>query len=523
MAAIIPGVPDPAQLAQSLSLIQSGTALQAMAAPLAGAGAIANTPPTPAPKPTPPTKPLPGKKPQADKLSANSPGTPPKGAVRGQIPGMNHKSPSPIQKQHRDSRGQPDYVPIKITFLSGDFKGQQVDLGLGAEEVSHSDPRGWKSQEGTSLRPGLNFESIGNREISFGVTFFDLNNDISHLVENLKHLGEITGADTAPPRLLLVQGDLRAVEVVCTNFQDKYSEPLPGSLKGFRKATVDLSFKLIGGNNNANAKGSPLTSTPLADWAARTTLQERQKGATKGLIENTIAPCLKEKAVELQQLVDNNKQGDVEAIAQLSPEVFVQSAIAGVFSSDLLKSERLQVKLRDSLALSIAANQPGVSRSEGLRTFANALATGSSEGLSPTLQDAHKVALFDFLKVYAAIANQELDEFSNIFNGSENSSAQKRLFDLGSCGLDLRRNGGKLLAAGSGNDAQNLKAINQFFASKPDSQAIQQRFGVDEAAARSLKNGQPYQSKNQFTKHNSQGKPESIGYALWATFEKNSG
>lgn len=210
------------------------------------------------PAPAPPTAPKPAIVPPQQSKEKK-----PAATGKPAIPAPAH-GVSPIQRQHKDDRGQPDYKPIRIIILNGDFKNRELDLGLNVSEVSHSEDRSWESQESDRVRPGLNFKNISPREISFDVTFFDLNHDISHLVENLKHCAQITANEAAPPRLLFVQGDLRAVECVCTSFNDKYSDPLPGR-KGYRKGVVSIELRLIGGRDNPNALGAPLTATPLQD------------------------------------------------------------------------------------------------------------------------------------------------------------------------------------------------------------------------------------------------------------------
>jgi hypothetical protein len=467
----------------------------------------------PSPKPAPtiaPTKP-------AATLPAK-PKTP--AATKPPLP-TTGRGTSPIAKQHRDIRSQPNYNPCKLIILNGTFANKAIDLGIDIPEISHSEAPSWESQESDKVRPGLNFKNLGNRSISFDCTFFDLNNDVSHLAENLKHIAQITGNEAAPPRLLYVQGALRAVECVCTAFTDKYSDPLPGN-KGYRKAVCSIELKLNGGRDNANALGAPLSPTPLQDQINRESAQDRQKREKAGIIDTLMAPCLKEKSAELRQLVDSNKQGNIDAIARLSPETFVQSAIAGVFSPELLKSDRLQSKLKQDLALAIAQNEPGVMNHPISRNFAVALASNDVGYAPQNMRDRFPKKYSDYQKILEAISEQTLDAAAAVF-GNDNRSAAETLYGVGSCGLDLRRNGGKNLGATSGDDAKNLKSINEFFASKPNTARIAERFGVDHSAAESLKNGQPYQSKNEFIQHASLGKTESVGYGLWSLFEKNSG
>lgn len=435
------------------------------------------------------------------------------------LPKPNLKGPSPLQKQHRDMRGQPDYTPVTITFLTGVYKGQTIDLGLSINEISHSESAEWESQAGDSIRPGLNFKNLSNREISFTLTYFDLNLDSSHLVENLKHLKEVAGEEKAPPRLLLVQGDMRAVECVCTDIQDKYSDPLPGR-KGMRKCEVSITFKLNGGLNNANALGGPLTSTPLQDYRATLTEKERQKLGRQRVASLLLAQCLgPEGSDQLERLINDNAQSDIQRIAQLDPNVFVQSAIAGVFTTEILASERLKAKLKQDLALVVAQNEPGISNTPEVRRFAEAMASGNPTGLTQRAQDQYGNVKPDYDKILKAVEAQKLDESAEIFDRNQNRTAAGRLYDSGTCGLDMRRLGAAKLSPTTQEDSKVLKEINTFFSGKPTDEQIKERFGLQtESQIRAVKNGQPYQTKDQFIAKSSNSSSGLTGYKLWSNF-----
>ena len=393
-----------------------------------------------------------------------------------------------------------------------------MDLGLQPNEVGHDEAYNWNPQDSDGIRPGLNFKNIGNREISLGVTYFDLNHDIAHLVENLKHISEITDGEKTPPRLLYLQGDLRGVECVCTRFSDKYSDPLPGS-KGYRKCDVSITLLLNGGLNNANSLGSPLTSTPLNDRAAKQTEQDRQKQGVLSRVELLLASCLgADGSTQLQNLIEKNQQNDVQAIAKLDPNVFVQSAIAGIFPPELLQSERLKSKLNQDLALVLAQKTDGIADTPDVRAFATALASGDSGSLRSRVADQVRATLPDFVLIKDAIEKQTLDESASLFDRNQNATAAGRMFALGGCGLDLRRNGASALSQTQQDDAKKLKQINQFFSSKPSDDAIKTRFGLEKKSQiDAIKNGQPFQSKDQFVARLSSGDAVS-GYAAWANF-----
>lgn len=439
-------------------------------------------------------------------------------AHRSQLPGKIQGTP-PIQKQHRDLRGQPDYSPVKIAILNGKHNGAIVDLGFQPQETGHEESYNWQPQDSDGIRPGLNFKNIGNREISLTITYFDLNHDISHLVENLKHVAEITDGEKTPPRLLYLQGDLRGVECVCTKFSDKYSDPLPNS-RGYRRCEVSITLLLNGGLNNANSLGGPLATTPLNDLAARSTQAERQRRGLQSRIELLMANCLgPDGSQALQSLIESNQQNDVAAIAKLDPNTFVQAAIAGIFTPEMLQSERLKVKLRASLALVLGQNTDGIANTPDARAFSEALASGDGAMLRSRIRDEWRSTQPDFEKILDSIQSQALDESAELFDRNQNPTAGKRLFEFGACGLDLRRNGASSLSQAQKEDALQLSAINKFFAGKPSDDEIKMRFGLEtEGQIKRIRNGQPYQDKEQFLRHNSQAGQTAQAHAAWSNF-----
>jgi hypothetical protein len=195
------------------------------------------------------------------------------------IPKVQSK-PSPLKEQHRDTRGQPDYSPVQIIILNGAHKGKSIDLGIAINEVTHSETAEWEAQDGDGIRVGVNFKRLSPREISLNLTYYSATEDISHLVENVKHLKEITDGEARPPLLLFIQGALQATECVCTSVQDKYSEPHPGK-KGLRRADVDVKLMLGGGKNSSYALGAPLVSTPEMSVPVKLRLNVRNKASRR--------------------------------------------------------------------------------------------------------------------------------------------------------------------------------------------------------------------------------------------------
>ncbi|MBD1864264.1 MULTISPECIES: hypothetical protein [Trichocoleus] len=443
--------------------------------------------------------------------------TPAKAVTGVTIPRVQNK-PSPLKEQHRDTRGQPDYSPVQIIILNGAYKGKSVDLGLAVNEVMHSETADWEAQDGDGIRVGINFKRLSPRDISLTLAYCSLVEDVSYLVENVKHLKEITDGESRPPLLLFIQGALQATECVCTSVQDKYSEPHPGR-KGLRRADVDIKLLLGGGKNSSYALGGPLTSTPLGDERARTTQAERQKQGQQDVAKLLLAPCLGEKgSADLSQLIEQNKLSDPTAIAKLDSATFVQAAIGGMFSSKLLQDPGLQQKLQQDLAAVMALGEDGVGNTILTRKYANAILTGDISQLPQNLQLQLAATRVDFNVIYKAVLNQALDEKSEVFDRSKNPTAGERLANFGSCGIDLRRVGAPKVTSTVA-DTKTLKQVNEFLASNPSNNDIKKRFGVvTESQIRAIKNGAPYQSKEEFLSHASQNNVGLTGQVLWSSF-----
>lgn len=160
------------------------------------------------------------------------------------------QQPSPIKAQRRDSRGtQPDYDPLQIIFLTGAYKGKDIDLGVGINQISNNQSAAWEARDADGVRVGANFKNISAREFALSLAYFDLGHDIIHLTENLSHLQEITGDDKTPPLLMLIHGGKTIGPVVCSSLSTQLSEP-HSERRGFHYAKVDLSLALYGGKES---------------------------------------------------------------------------------------------------------------------------------------------------------------------------------------------------------------------------------------------------------------------------------
>lgn len=419
--------------------------------------------------------------------------------------------PSPIPGQSKSPRSQPNYTPVKIVFLTGDYKGQQIDLGLGINELSGGQSANWEELAQSNIRQGLTFKNLTPRNISFDVTFWSWEHDVSHLVENLKHLQEITSVRSTaagglpyPPLLLLTIGSQR-FSVVCTEISDKYEHPHPEN-KGFRFCTCSLTFKQISDKTTPDSLGRPSTGTPLLTWLGNTTDQERERQAQQSIVEESLFNGVtSEQSEQVRGIIKDNALNDKSRILELDPKSFVNLALAGGFSKELLADPEVQAKLKKDLATLFAENADGILSEDPryFRLLTEALESGDPSNLPEVLREQFDDYKKDYNVIYQAIEKQALDSTSNhgLFTKPEFLNARRRLFDFGGRGLELRQ---AQVFSGNIEDALTSKVvedINEFLSkeSGKSDDEIKEAFGLQTSQQiRILKNRQPYSSKQHF-------------------------
>jgi hypothetical protein len=460
--------------------------------------------------------------PAANQPTANQPGT--QNHPTGQ---STPAGPAPLQKLRLTPRFQDDPTSVSITFLSGRYNGEKMEVGqwLGSivQSVSHEISAEWEETEGSGIRCSSNFKKLGPRTFSLSIEFYDPEIDIAHLAENLATLLEVdaTGSNT-PPLLLLRQGALVARPVFCTRITPKYSYPHGGD-RGYKMASVDLSFQLMGGLASENALGKPLASVPLVDIVNSKTEQQRRRDALRKQTETLLAPCLGEKgSTELRSLIDEQKFDDPVAVGKLSPDAFVQSAIGGMIPKKTLEDPAIRKKLEADLAIVLSNKESGIGLVNGStsRQFAESLITGNASGLTADLQSQAVQAREDYQIILSAIASGQLGDDSDVF---AIPTAANRLRKLGSCGLSLKQVG-KVAASPSGaNDDETLKAINELIADKSTTdKQIKERFGLKtESQSKLLRNSAPFESKDQFLKDAARLRDGLSAIALWNRFQSS--
>jgi len=459
------------------------------------------------------------------------------------------KGPSPIQKQHRDLRAQEPAEPIQIIFVSGRYDGEQLDLGLATEELGMKQSATWSAQKGDRIRPGANFTAISSRTFSLTLTYFDTQNDISHLGEQIAHLQEVTGGNLTPPYVMIIAGDVVAVPCYCTSIDWKSKEPYSGKKRGYKHLEVQLEFEMAGGQSSEHALGKPLTSTPLEDARSRRTDRQQQKKAEAAKIDNLLADCLhnKDSQQKLQDLVAKDKQSNIEAVLSLPPDALIQAAIGGMFPKGVLSDSFVSAKLRQALSTEMARNEAGVGSGLHTRAFAEVL-TGSRSpsSLPPGLFEQAVSAKADFEIINAAIQAQSFEDSvagggllgaaKNLFGGgpkgstasklnAPGSTARARLINFGACGLSLRASKAQNIAQ-TGEDAKSegatLTALNKLISTAGDKK-LQEMFGITSPAQlKALRNGAPYNSRDDFVNHGASANSAVSGYAMWSTFVENN-
>lgn len=425
---------------------------------------------------------------------------------------------SPLKGQFIGERGQPRPMPIKLIFQDGIHQGRPMDLGTAILEASMSQDAQWSSSDNKTIRAGASYDGIGARSFSFSTEYADTQENILYLSEMAAHTQERDPKLQRPPKLILVMGDRTIPDWVANRFNVKMDEPYAGD-RGFRHATVDLDLSLYGGVDSPYASGKPLFPTPLSDEAQEETEIERGRRGAEEVARIVLADCLSDQANdELAPLAAQGQVTDPQKVLELSDEAIVQGAIAGMFTQEALNDEAVKRRLEGALASVMAANEPGLSGSSQARTFANVLLTGDMRGLQPVYRPQAERRIPQFNEMLDAIQTQSLDEKAQIWSTEAGDLLRTR---IGPCGLILRGTG--TIHQISATEAENLQKMRDFLGgdSVKDDE-IRRRFGLteeDDATLETIKNGQPYQSKDDFIRHLSQqGDGTYSAEILWQNF-----
>jgi hypothetical protein len=422
---------------------------------------------------------------------------------------------TPILNQKRYSRGQGDFAPVAITFMTGVYQGQSIELGLSVNEVSISQTANWEELNQTNLKQGLSFKNISPQSISFDVVFHSSEHDISHLAENLKHLQEInstkravSGITPTPPLLMLDIGSQK-IFCVCKDLSFKYEHPFTGN-KGFQLCTVSLSFQEISTKSAPSSLGRPNTGTPLLEYKETTTEEERQNNAQAVLIEDALfngrsGQEAKEQKEIVANLIENNQLQDIEELKKLDSETFVNMVFSGGIAPETLKNEEMQKKLQEDLASVYVENLLGLATADP-RTH---------RILKESLLDPEKAALYaselpddfeetkeNFDLIYDVTKKQDFSSASTheIFNNNKKTEARNILMDLGGRSLEYRQAelfGDVTRAAAS---FAEVSRVNEYISrNQSDKESLINALSLSsDQQARMILNRSPFENEQQF-------------------------
>jgi hypothetical protein len=387
-------------------------------------------------------------------------------------------------------------------------------LGLAVNSAVHEQSANWRNQSTKGIREGINFDGLSPREIRIELEFASISEDVFHLLENIAALQEIGGGERQPPFLMWVQGSARIAPVVCTGFTHTLEYPHPGR-KGFRHGRCEIRLLLPGGKDSEHSLGKPLTAIPAGDIRDTKTRLENQQRSQVQVANLLLAPCIGERGSrEVETLIQENQLNSPAAYANLSPETIAQVAIAGIIPKSVLEDPVIRDKVRAAIAASMAAAEPGIGYYA--RVVADGLLTGNFGGIpDPRVLEQAIQLKPDFDAIAEAVLNRSPGSVLRPGN-----TAGERLRRFGACGLSLR-SAGALQVRGLKNEGETLDAINTLIAENNDSE-IRRRFGVStDDEVRAIKNGGPYQSRNQFNEHLSRSASINA-VALWSRFEQST-
>lgn len=250
-------------------------------------------------------------------------------------------------------------MPCAIVFLTGPYKGQTLDLGVGITETQHSQSATWEDQKGRSTRVGSTFSEVSPRQITLKIQFYGLGQDVSERCENIMTLQEIDEKTGNTGTVLYQEGDLKIQPLVVDGaITITKSEPFPKS-KGFHLANISIPLKLLGGKTSEHRFAVPLMETELTQWKKQTSDAEKARSGIEKAAQETLADCLTEaENSQLTGLMRDKKLGDAAAVAGLSSSALAQAAIGGLIPAAILQKNK--DKLSEALARQIAIGTNGI-------------------------------------------------------------------------------------------------------------------------------------------------------------------
>lgn len=361
---------------------------------------------------------------------------------------------TPIFDQKRAIRGQPDFTPVCVTFMTGTYQGKSIELGVSINEITIAQTANWEELAQSNLKQGLTFKNLSPQTISFEAVFHSTEHDISHLAENLKHLQEINSVKRAvagitpmPPLLMLDIGSQK-IFCVCKELSLKYEHPFTGK-KGYQLCTASLSFTEYSEKSTASSLGRPNTGTPLLYYKQTTTEEERKKVAQTALVSDALFSGRTGEAAEKQkkfveELIKDGAMQNTERLKELDSETFVNLVMAGGIAPDVLKNPEIATKLKEDLASVYVENMGGLATADPRvhRMIKEALIDPEkATEYASMLPGNFSQIKSDFDLIHEVVSTQNLSTTSThrIFTDNKEARARNTLLDIGGRSLEYRQ------------------------------------------------------------------------------------
>jgi hypothetical protein len=450
----------------------------------------------------------------------------------------NSKPPAPKPTPVIAKPSNSAIMPCAIVFLTGPYKGQTVDLGVGINESQHTQSSTWEDQKGRSTRVGSTFSEVSPRGITLKIQFYSVNQDISERCENVMTLQEIDEKTGNPGTLLYQEGDLKIQPLVVDGaITITKSEPFPKG-KGFHLANISIPLKLLGGKTSEHRFAVPLMETELTLWKKQTSDAEKARSGLEKAIQQTLADCLTESENnQLTGLMKDKKMDDAGAVGGLSKSALAQAAIGGLIPADVLQKNK--AKLSEALAQQIAIGTNGIGNQAG--AMESAILGRPGIPLSPDLQSAVQGLKNHHATILEAALEQKLSPQDAVFSDPATASTLIRSVK---CGVRLLNQGAppkpassqasatrdaffqKELKEQSGDAVAQDKLItdriNKVLTDpKAKDEDIQKVFGLkSKEEVKALKNARPFKNKDDFIARLGSD-TAVIGVKSWDTFIDN--
>jgi hypothetical protein len=431
-------------------------------------------------------------------------------------------------------RSQPHSNGIEIRPLDGLRQGILFDtdpggssfLGIAVSEVSESQTAKLEADGSDHIREGQKFTGLSAREISFSITFYVREGyDVSHLTEQIFAFQRLnTEGDRTPEKLFVRVGGATYAPCFCSSVSVKKSNPIAGSA-GFRSATVDLSFVLLGGKGSPNMTGDTHAATPIDETVAQQTAAERELQGRIEVARTLLSYCLGEEGqADVDRLLsEDGARGlqDPEKILELDPNTRLHLISGGMVSKTVMEDEKVKERLRQDIAIRIAQSERGdVAYND--RILAEAIESGDPSKLDPRWQTEYEGLRNDYNLISESVLNGNLDGDSDLFK-SENSRAGDRAFRILQCGLLMRQSGSFNIPGEIGKEESAIvKGINTSISTDSSDEDLKKKFGLKtESQVRQLREGAPYESKDDFIGHMSRHVTGISAHSAWGAFTES--